>query len=184
MAYPPEAARLRRADSPHPPEAARLRRATPDDVPVILELIGDLAAYEREPDAVKNTVPVLTEQLFGDNPAIFAHVVEEDDAAGPSRIAGFALWFLNYSTWEGTHGIYLEDLYVRPEARGRGYGKALLQELARTAVERGYARMEWSVLTWNEPSIGFYRSIGAHPLDEWDTFRLTGRSLTEFGTPA
>ena len=155
---------------------AQLRRATPADVPVILELIHELAAYEREPDAVKNSVPVLTEQLFGENPAIFAHVVEEQGA-----VMGFALWFLNYSTWEGTHGIYLEDLYVRPQARGRGYGKALLQELARTAVERGYARVEWAVLKWNEPSIGFYRSLGAEPMDEWDTFRLTGAALETFG---
>ena len=155
---------------------AQLRRATPADVPVILELIRELAAYEREPDAVKNSVAVLTEQLFGDNPAIFANVVEEQGA-----VMGFALWFLNYSTWEGTHGIYLEDLYVRPEARGRGYGKALLQELARTAVERGYSRVEWAVLKWNEPSIGFYRSLGAEPMDEWDTFRLTGAALETFG---
>jgi ribosomal protein S18 acetylase RimI-like enzyme len=97
---------------------------------------------------------------------------------------GFALWFLNYSTWEGTHGIYLEDLYVRPAARGRGYGKALLAELARIAVERGYARVEWAVLKWNEPSIGFYRSLGAVPMEEWDTFRLTGGALAEFGASA
>ncbi|WP_138442847.1 GNAT family N-acetyltransferase [Sinomonas susongensis] len=164
--------------------AARLRRATPEDVPVILELIHELAVYEREPDAVKNTVPVLTEQLFGQSPAIFAHVVEEEDGAEPTQIAGFALWFLNYSTWEGTHGIYLEDLYVRPAARGRGYGKTLLKELANIAVQRGYARVEWSVLKWNEPSIGFYRSIGAQPMDEWDTFRLTGPSLVDFGASA
>ena len=155
-----------------------LRPAAPDDVPAILGLIHDLAVYEREPDAVKTTASVLTEQLFGANPAIFAHVVEDADG-----VMGFALWFLNYSTWEGTHGIYLEDLYVRPEARGRGYGKALLQELARTAVERGYARVEWSVLKWNAPSIGFYRSLGASPLEEWDTFRLTGQALADFGTP-
>ena len=173
---------------------ATLRPAAPADVPAILGLIRELAAYEREPDAVRNTVEALTEQLFGDNPAIFAHVVEdsgltgspgtEDDGAQGSRIAGFALWFLNYSTWEGTHGIYLEDLYVRPAARGLGYGKALLQELARIAVERGYARVEWSVLKWNEPSIGFYRGLGARPMEEWDTFRLTGEALAEFGSPA
>ena len=170
---------------------ATLRPAAPADVPAILELIHELAAYEREPDAVKNTVEALTEQLFGENPAIFAHVVEDhgaeaDDGGLPGslRIAGFALWFLNYSTWEGTHGIYLEDLYVRPEARGLGYGKALLQELARIAVERGYARVEWSVLKWNEPSIGFYRGLGAVPLEEWDTFRLTGAALAEVGSSA
>ncbi|WP_415855667.1 GNAT family N-acetyltransferase [Sinomonas sp. G460-2] len=172
----PPAAGLR-TDSSRPP-AAGLRPATPDDVPSILELIHELAIYEREPDAVKTTAPVLAEQLFGDSPAIFAHVVEDGDG-----VMGFALWFLNYSTWEGTHGIYLEDLYVRPEARGRGYGKALLAELARIAVERGYARVEWSVLKWNEPSIGFYRSIGAAPLEEWDTFRLTGSALADFGAP-
>ena len=175
---------------------ATLRPAAPADVPAILGLIRELAAYERAPDAVKNTVEALTEQLFGENPAIFAHVVEDhgtdvgtdagpaDVAQGSPRIAGFALWFLNYSTWEGTHGIYLEDLYVRPEARGLGYGKALLQELARIAVERGYARVEWSVLKWNEPSIGFYRGLGARPMEEWDTFRLTGDALADFGSPA
>ena len=155
----------------------------PEDVPAILDLIRELAVYEREPDAVKNTVPVLADQLFCENPAVFAHVVEDTDAEGSPAVMGFALWFLNYSTWEGTHGIYLEDLYVRPQARGRGYGKALLRELARTAVERGYARVEWSVLKWNKPSIGFYKSLGATPLDEWDTFRLAGSALAEFGAP-
>lgn len=162
---------------------ATLRRATPADVPAILQLIHELAVYEKEPDAVKTTVETLTGQLFGENPAIFAHVVEEreDGVSGSPEVMGFALWFLNYSTWEGTHGIYLEDLYVRPQARGRGYGKALLEELARTAVERGYARVEWAVLKWNEPSIGFYRSLGAVPMEEWDTFRLTGDALAAFG---
>jgi ribosomal protein S18 acetylase RimI-like enzyme len=164
--------------------ATTLRRATPADVPAILELIHELAVYEKEPDAVRNSVEALTEQLFGQNPAIFAHVVEEHSEGGAGDVMGFALWFLNYSTWEGTHGIYLEDLYVRPAARGRGYGKALLAELARIAVERGYARVEWSVLKWNEPSIGFYRSLGAAPLEEWDTFRLTGAALARFGAPS
>lgn len=162
---------------------ATLRRATPADVPSILELIHELAVYEKEPDAVKTTADVLTDQLFGESPAIFAHVVE-DSLSGTPEVMGFALWFLNYSTWEGTHGIYLEDLYVRPEARGRGYGKALLEELARTAIERGYARVEWAVLKWNEPSIGFYRSLGAAPMEEWDTFRLTGDALAAFGAAA
>ncbi|MDQ4489604.1 GNAT family N-acetyltransferase [Sinomonas sp. ASV486] len=170
----------RRADSSRPPARASLRPAAPHDVPSILELIHELAVYEKEPDAVKNSVEALTDQLFGENPAIFAHVVE-DSTSGSPEVLGFALWFLNYSTWEGTHGIYLEDLYVRPEARARGYGKALLTELARIAVERGYARVEWAVLKWNEPSIGFYRSLGASPLDEWDTFRLTGDALAAFG---
>ena len=98
------------------------------------------------------------------------------------EVQGFALWFLNYSTWEGVHGIYLEDLYVRPEARGEGHGKALLQHLASIAVDNGYARVEWSVLDWNEPSINFYRRLGARPMDGWSTFRLTGDALQEFGS--
>ncbi|GAB2750674.1 GNAT family N-acetyltransferase [Sinomonas soli] len=163
---------------------ALLRPAEAADIPIILELIHELAVYEKEPDAVKNTAEALTAQLFGENPAIFAHVVEDSAGAGSPEVMGFALWFLNYSTWEGTHGIYLEDLYVRPAARGRGYGKALLAELARIAVERGYARVEWAVLKWNEPSIGFYRSLGAVPMEEWDTFRLTGGALAEFGASA
>ncbi|MDC7115976.1 GNAT family N-acetyltransferase [Corynebacterium amycolatum] len=170
------------------------RPATPDDVHEIVDLIKDLAAYEKEPDAVRLTPERLREQLFGDNPAIFCHVVDStsgnlDDGAGGGdggvegspRLDGIALWFLNYSTWEGTHGIYLEDLYVRPEARGTGKGKALLQNLARIAVERGYSRIEWCVLKWNQPSIDFYRSLGAFPMDEWDTFRLTGSALRDFG---
>ena len=107
-----------------------------------------------------------------------------DSPVDGEPIVGFALWFLNYSTWEGTHGIYLEDLYVRPESRGGGHGKALLRELARIAVERGYARVEWSVLDWNEPSINFYGSLGAGPMDGWHVFRLDGPELGAFGAPA
>ena len=157
----------------------QIRPARPEDVPVILELIHDLAIYEKEPHAVKNTVQALEQNLFGENPAIFAHV-----AVDAGAVQGFALWFLNYSTWEGVHGIYLEDLYVRPEARGKGYGKALLRTLAEIAVERGYARVEWCVLNWNEPSIRFYKALGAVPQDEWTTFRLTGDALTAFGGAA
>lgn len=157
-----------------------IREARRDDVPIILQLIHDLAVYEKEPDAVRNTPEGLEEALFGSNPRIFAHVAEDDGG-----VQGFALWFLNYSTWEGVHGIYLEDLYVRPEARGAGYGKALLQTLACIAAERGYARVEWSVLNWNEPSIQFYRSLGALPQEEWTTFRLSGAPLAGFaGTRA
>ncbi|TRW44675.1 GNAT family N-acetyltransferase [Georgenia yuyongxinii] len=156
-----------------------IRRARPDDVPAILQLVKDLAAYEREPDAVRLTEFGLHAALFGDEPAVFAHVAEADGV-----IQGFALWFRNFSTWEGVHGIYLEDLYVRPEARGRGYGKALLQTLARHAVAQGYARMEWSVLDWNAPSIEFYRGLGARPQEEWSVFRLTGEALAEVGAPA
>ncbi len=156
-----------------------LRTAVPADVPAILGMIHDLAVYEKEPDAVKNTEEMLHANLFGANPKIFAHVVDSLVAGEP--IVGFALWFLNYSTWEGTHGIYLEDLYVRPECRGGGYGKALLKELSRIAVERGYARVEWSVLDWNEPSINFYKALGAGPMDGWHVFRLDGTALDAFG---
>ncbi|MGY5124514.1 N-acetyltransferase family protein [Streptomyces nigrescens] len=149
-----------------------IREATPDDVPVILAMIGELAAYERAPEAAQATEPQLKEALFGPQPAAFALIAEADDAP-----VGFALWFRNFSTWTGTHGVYLEDLYVRPEARGGGHGKALLAALAEICVDRGYERFEWSVLDWNEPSIGFYRSIGAQPMDEWTVFRLTGKAL-------
>lgn len=153
-----------------------IRPASPADVPTILELIHDLAVYEKEPEAVKTTVEQLQDALFGPNPAIFAHLLEDADG-----IQGFTLWFRNFSTWEGVHGIYLEDLYVRPIVRGRGYGKALLRHLAETAVRHGYARVEWCVLNWNTPSINFYKSIGAFPQSEWSTFRLTGDALSEFG---
>ncbi|MET3810950.1 GNAT family N-acetyltransferase [Arthrobacter sp. UYEF3] len=153
-----------------------IRPATARDVPAILQMIHDLAIYEKEPDAVRNTPQMLTEVLFDENPRVFATMAENE--AGD--VQGFALWFLNYSTWEGVHGIYLEDLYVVPEARGAGHGQALLQHLAATAVERGYARVEWSVLDWNEPSIAFYRNLGAAPMDGWSTFRLTGGALDAF----
>ncbi|WP_426995726.1 N-acetyltransferase family protein [Pseudarthrobacter sp. N5] len=155
-----------------------IRPATVDDVPAILQMIHELAIYEKEPGAVRNTPEMLTDALFGENPRVFAHMAE--NAAG--AVQGFALWFLNYSTWEGAHGIYLEDLYVMPGSRGEGHGKALLHHLAAIAVERGYARVEWSVLDWNEPSINFYRKLGAHPMEEWSTFRLTGSALELFGS--
>ncbi|MEW1811705.1 GNAT family N-acetyltransferase [Pseudarthrobacter phenanthrenivorans] len=154
-----------------------IRPATRQDVPAILRMIHELAHYEKEPDAVRNTPGMLEQVLFGDNPRVYAAMAE--NSAGD--VQGFALWFLNYSTWEGVHGIYLEDLYVSPEARGEGHGKALLQHLAAIAVENGYARVEWSVLDWNEPSINFYRRLGARPMDGWSTFRLAGEALDQFG---
>jgi GNAT superfamily N-acetyltransferase len=154
-----------------------IRRARETDIPAILELIHELAIYEKEPEAVKATEPQLREALFGPEPAVFAHVAEVD-----GEVEGMALWFRNFSTWEGTHGIYLEDLYVRPGNRGRGLGTALLRTLASHAVERGYARVEWAVLNWNEPAIGFYRSLGAAPQEDWTTYRLTGDALASFGT--
>ncbi|WP_055566470.1 GNAT family N-acetyltransferase [Streptomyces atriruber] len=155
-----------------------IRTATPADVPVIHALVRDLAAYEKVPDEAKATEEQLREALFGERPAAFAHLAQ-DDASG--EVVGFALWFLNFSTWRGVHGIYLEDLYVRPEARGGGHGKALLTELARICVAHGYERLEWSVLDWNEPSINFYRSLGALPQDEWTVYRLTDDALARLG---
>ncbi len=151
---------------------AIVRDARPGDEPGILALIHGLAVYEREPDAVANTTEMLTASLFGGEPRVFAHVVERD-----GDIVGIAIWFLTYSTWLGTHGVWLEDLYVDDAQRGRGYGKALMVSLAEVCVERGYGRFEWTVLDWNAPSIAFYRSIGAEGMDEWTTQRVTGEAL-------
>jgi GNAT superfamily N-acetyltransferase len=157
---------------PHAVLHPSVREATPADVRRIRELIVELAAYERSADQVRATDEQLHAALFGERPAVFALVAEAD-----GDVVGFALWFLNFSTWEGVHGIYLEDLYVRPDNRGSGLGKALLRSLASIAVARGYARFEWWVLDWNTPSIDFYRSMGALGMDEWTVFRLTGDAL-------
>ncbi|TXS57747.1 GNAT family N-acetyltransferase [Streptomyces sp. t39] len=154
-----------------------IRTATPADVPVIHEMVRELADYEKALDEVRATEDDLREALFGERPAAFAHIAETDDG----EVAGFALWFLNFSTWRGVHGIYLEDLYVRPEVRGGGHGRALLTELARICVARGYERLEWSVLDWNAPSIAFYESLGAKPQDEWTVYRLTDGALASLG---
>ncbi|ARC55779.1 Acetyltransferase YpeA [Frondihabitans sp. 762G35] len=151
-----------------------LREAVPADIPELLRLTVELAVYEREPDAVKTSESDLARALFAEHPAVFAFVVEDDVE---SRLAGMAIWFLTFSTWEGVHGIHLEDLYVSPEHRGRGHGKALLSRLAALCAERGYARLEWNVLDWNEPAIGFYRSLDAEALTDWTTFRLSGDPL-------
>ncbi|MCG5219430.1 GNAT family N-acetyltransferase [Streptosporangium sp. KLBMP 9127] len=151
-----------------------IRSATPADIPAIIEMIRDLAEYEKARHEVHTTEDQLQAVLFGADPAVFAHIAEDD---GTGDVVGFALWFRNFSTWRGVHGIYLEDLYVRPDSRGGGHGRALLTGLARICVARGYQRLEWSVLDWNEPSIGFYKSLGAVPMDEWTTFRLTDESL-------
>jgi len=156
-----------------------IRPAQPYDVPEILAMIRELAEYEREPNAVVATEAMLHEALFGDSPAVFGLIAEEDGVT-----VGFALWFRNFSTWLGRHGIYLEDLYVRPEYRGRGHGKELLAELARICVERGYGRFEWWVLDWNTPAIDFYRSIGAEPMDEWTVQRVTGDALKALASGA
>lgn len=154
------------------PDGAVLRRAVPTDVPGIFQRIVELAVYEREPDAVTGTPGMLHDALFGERPTVYAHVVESD-----GEVAGIAIWFLNYSTWTGRNGIYLEDLIVKETHRGRGYGLALMRALARECVEQGYTRFEWSVLDWNEPSIRFYRQIGAVGMEEWTVQRLDGAAL-------
>jgi GNAT superfamily N-acetyltransferase len=149
-----------------------IRPARPADVADIHRLIRELAEYERSAGQVVAAEDDLRRALFGEQPAVFALIAEHEGA-----VAGFALWFLSYSTWTGRHGIYLEDLYVTPGLRGHGYGRALLAELARICVERGYGRLEWSVLDWNAPAIGFYAALGAVPMDEWTVNRLTGPAL-------
>ena len=160
-----------------------IREATPADVPTILRLVRELAEYEREPDAVKATEESFLTTMFpgkGD-PTVFGHVAEVDGEDGP-EVVGIAIWFLSFSTWTGTNGIWLEDLYVTPSQRGTGLGKQLLTRLAQVCVERGYRRLEWTVLDWNEPSIAFYRSLGAVPMEEWTTNRLTGDALAALGS--
>ncbi|MET7281906.1 GNAT family N-acetyltransferase [Kribbella sp. NPDC005582] len=154
-----------------------VRRALPDDVPAIVELVYALADYERAPSECHLTAAQLETALFGETPAVFAHVALLDD-----RIVGCAIWFLSFSTWRGVHGIYLEDLFVRPEARGTGLGKALLTALAQECVTNNYERLEWSVLNWNTPAIDFYKSLGAKPQDEWTVYRLTDEALTALGS--
>lgn len=150
-----------------------VRPARAADVARIHDLIVELATYERAADQVRVTHGQLASALFASHPAAFALVAEGPD----DQVAGFALYFLNFSTWEGVHGIYLEDLFVAPEHRGLGLGKALLQSLAAIAASRGYARVEWSVLNWNQPSIDFYDAFGAVPMTDWTQFRLTGAAL-------
>ncbi|GCB48173.1 GNAT family N-acetyltransferase [Streptomyces sp. NL15-2K] len=151
-----------------------IRAATPADIPALHTLIRELAEYEKALEEAKATENQLHEALFGERPAAYAHLAVDDTT---HEVVGYAIWFLNFSTWRGVHGIYLEDLYVRPTARGGGHGKALLSELARICVHRGYARLEWSVLNWNAPTIAFYESIGARPQDEWTVYRLTDEAL-------
>lgn len=149
-------------------EKFTIRPATVADVSIILELIRALAEYERAPNDVVATEQILQETLFGKKPAAEVLLLFENEVA-----AGFALFFHNFSTWIGRPGLYLEDLFVRPEHRGKGYGRALLIELAKIARERNCGRMEWAVLDWNEPAIEFYRKLGAKPMNEWTVFRLT-----------
>lgn len=150
-----------------------IRAATPADIPAIHRLIVELAIYEKEPDAVKATHTDLDRALFGDRPV--AECVLAEQGGQP---VGFALFFTNFSTWTGKPGLYLEDLFVMPAARGSGLGKALLVHLAGLAVSRGYGRFEWSVLDWNTPAIGFYQALGAKPMSEWTVMRVDGDALT------
>jgi ribosomal protein S18 acetylase RimI-like enzyme len=159
-----------------------IRSAEPADVPTILHLIHELAAYERAPEQVVATEQQLRDALFGPDAVSSCLLAENEPAAGARTVVGFALWFRTFSTWNGTASIYLEDLFVLPEERGGGHGRALLTELAAIAVERGYGRVEWSVLNWNEPAQGFYRKLGAAPQDEWTVWRLTGPALAALGT--
>jgi GNAT superfamily N-acetyltransferase len=151
-----------------------IRPASVTDVPIILELIRALATYERAPNEVTATEQGLTEVLFGQKPSAEVLLAFEND-----RAVGFAVFFHNFSTWLGRPGVYLEDLFVRPEDRGKGYGRALLVYLAKIARDRGCGRMEWAVLDWNEPAINFYQKLGAKPMHEWTVFRLTGEEIAK-----
>jgi GNAT superfamily N-acetyltransferase len=151
-----------------------IREAKPSDVPVVLELIHALAAYEREPDAVVATEADLHAALFGADPSAGCQVAEVDGS-----VVGFALWYRTFSTWQGKPGLWLEDLFVRPEQRGSGLGKQLLVSLAQICVERGWSRFEWWVLDWNEPAQGFYRALGARAEDEWTVWRVDGTALEQ-----
>jgi GNAT superfamily N-acetyltransferase len=160
--------------------SGRIRTAEPADVPVLLQLVRELAAYEREPDAVEATEQLLHDALFGPTAVASCHVALDEQG----DVAGFALWYVTFSTWKGRPGLWLEDLFVRPAARRLGLGRALLQALAGVCVERGYARFEWWVLDWNEPAHAFYRSLGARPEDEWTTWRVDGDALTALAQPS
>jgi GNAT superfamily N-acetyltransferase len=153
-----------------------IRNACPGDAATVLGFIRELAAYEREPDAVEASEETLRAQLASDRPPFECLIAERG-----GKPLGFALFFPSYSTWRGRPGLYLEDLFVRPAARGQGVGRALLARVARLALERGCARLEWAVLDWNRPAIDFYRRLGAVAMDEWTVFRLSGDALTELG---
>jgi GNAT superfamily N-acetyltransferase len=153
-----------------------IREATADDLAEIVAMIKELATYEKAADQARASVEDLRAALFTAHPKVFCLIAETDD----HQVAGFAVYFYNFSTWEGVPGLYLEDLFVRPEHRGRGFGGALLRRLARIATENGCARMEWAVLNWNTPAIAVYDRIGGLPQTDWSTYRLTGEALTRF----
>ncbi|HEV2886496.1 MAG TPA: GNAT family N-acetyltransferase [Jatrophihabitans sp.] len=153
-----------------------IRRVREPDLAAVVGLVHELASYERAPLECRLTTNQLRRALFGPQPALFGHVAEVG-----GTVAGCALWFLNFSTWKGSHGIYLEDLYVQPDYRGRGLGRGLLAALATETCQRGFSRLEWSVLDWNMPAIAFYQALGARPMQGWTTFRLSGAALSALG---
>ena len=153
----------------------KIRSARPDEVTLIQELILELAIFEKAPESAKASVAQISSALFSPHPAVFCEMIEDDHG----QVQGLGIWFLNYSTWTGTHGIYLEDLYIRPSARGSGYGKAFLRHLAVICAERGYHRLQWWVLDWNEVAIAFYEGLGATLMCEWTTMRVEGAALKE-----
>ena len=154
----------------------KIRPAKREEVGDVLQLIQDLATYEKAPDQVEASRDDLLNTIFAKEPRVFCDLVEVD-----GQIAGMAIWFLNYSTWQAKHGIYLEDLYIKPEFRARGYGKALLKHLAQICDKEGYGRLQWWVLDWNSPAIEFYRSFGAEAMDEWTVYRTSGQALKDLG---
>jgi GNAT superfamily N-acetyltransferase len=154
----------------------KIRPAKREEVGEVLQLIQDLATYEKAPDQVEASRDDLLNTIFAKEPRVFCDLVEVD-----GQIAGMAIWFLNYSTWQAKHGIYLEDLYIKPEFRARGYGKALLKYLAQICDREGYGRLQWWVLDWNSPAIEFYRSFGAEAMDEWTVYRTSGQALKDLG---
>jgi GNAT superfamily N-acetyltransferase len=154
----------------------KIRPAKREEVGEVLQLIQDLATYEKAPDQVEASRDDLLNTIFAKEPRVFCDLVEVD-----GQIAGMAIWFLNYSTWQAKHGIYLEDLYIKPEFRARGYGKALLKHLAQICDREGYGRLQWWVLDWNSPAIEFYRSFGAEAMDEWTVYRTSGQALKDLG---
>jgi len=154
----------------------KIRPARSNESSIILQLIKDLAQYEKAPNEVEASEKEIIKTVFAENPKVFCDFVEVD-----GDVAGMAIWFLNYSTWQAKHGIYLEDLYIKPEFRGKGCGKALLKHLAKICNEKGYGRLQWWVLDWNSPAIEFYKSLGAEAMDEWTVYRTSGKALSVLG---
>jgi len=152
----------------------KIRPAQTSEAALIQEFIYELAVFEKAPESAQATIEQISGAFFAEHPAVFCDLIEDDQGV----VVGLAIWFLNYSTWTGTHGIYLEDLYIRPEARGKGYGKAVLAHLASICLERGYHRLQWWVLDWNEKAIDFYRGLGATYMDEWTVMRVDGEALS------